>query len=139
MTPRKIAALRPTLAPLVTSRETYLLTYLAIATFGAVAGVRGAPSIDLTTPEGYRSIWAFVVVLSGGLSFAACLFDRPRWERWSVLAMLSAASGYVFSAAALALAGDENRQSFAIVTFVLLILPTSRFLDLLPKRKVADQ
>ncbi|RFA14549.1 hypothetical protein B7R21_06280 [Subtercola boreus] len=120
----------------MTSRWVYLGKYLFFALFGVVAAIRGAPSLDLSTPDGYRPIWAvFIVIASLGCLYG-CLRDNERLEWLSLLVMLPCLGAYVYAIAYAAAYGAREKQALAIIITLVLFLPTGRWFDLMPRLKV---
>lgn len=118
---------------MATPRWAYLLTYGGLVVFGIIAVIVGVPSIDLTTPDGYRPIWAGFIMVSGIVSAVGLMGHWHTLERWGVLFLVAFTSAYVFAIAKLALQGDAGRQALAVILIVVLIFPASRYLVLVAR------
>lgn len=124
-------ALRPDLSPIKVPRWVFLVKYAAFTAFGFYAAIAGTPTFDLSTPEGYRPIWAAFVVATAFATFVSCLFGWWRVEQWTVLAMTSFMLAYVYSLAIRAWAdGDSRAQAITVLTVAVMVLPVGRFLTL---------
>lgn len=136
--------------PIRLPRWVLLLKYLGFAVFAAIASVAGAPSLDLTTPSGYRSIWAAIIVLSSLVSAFALMVERrplarqldrhyrtnsERIEMWSTLVLTSFAIAYVGAITQFAVAGDADKQALAVVLNLVLLLPAGRYLTLVARSR----
>lgn len=150
MTDDERAPLRVTWSPIHLPRWVLLLKYLGFAFFASVAAVAGAPSLDLTTPSGYRPIWAIIIVVSAVVSSAALMIERrplerrfdshyrtgsERVEMWSTLVLTSFAIAYVGAITQFAVAGDEDKQALAVVLNLVLLMPAGRFLSLVARSR----
>lgn len=124
-------AFRPDLTPVKVPRWVFLLKYAGFATFGVYAVISGTPTFDLTTPEGYRPVWAAAVIVTAAVCFIACLFGWWRVEEWVVLGLSSFLIAYVWALSQRAwVEGDDRAQAITVLVVTVLILPVSRFLTL---------
>lgn len=117
--------------PIILPRETLFAKYLILAAFGVAAFESGVPTLDITTPSGYVPIWAVVITLAAGVSFAACILGRDKVEMWATLVLWCSMTAYVCSALALAADGDGDRVAFAVILSSVLILPFARWVWLI--------
>ncbi|MEF2979114.1 hypothetical protein [Subtercola sp. YIM 133946] len=122
--------------PIVTSRWVYLGKYLFFAIFGTVAAVRGAPALDLATPDGYRPVWAVFIVAAALACLWGCLRDRERLEWFGLLVMIPFLGAYVFAIANAAAYGAREKQALAFIVILILFLPLGRWFDIMPRLKV---
>lgn len=130
-------------SPIIVLRIALFGVYAGLAYASVIAFIAGVPVFDLTTPEGYTSIWA--VLLGTSAVLAAVGATTQRWEpleKWASLALSSFMMTYV---GALNLVGfvehDLNRQFIGAISIVAVILPVCRFIYLAAqtgKRKLKD-
>jgi hypothetical protein len=99
------------------------LLYAEFAVLGVVSAIRGVPTLDLTTFQGYTLFWGAGVALTAGLS---ALFStrKPweKWERWSVSALASGILGYAYGAVTLVTSGTPAESSARIAFSIVLII-----------------
>jgi hypothetical protein len=104
-------------------------TYLLYAGFAAVAFVSGVPSLDLSSPEGYRPFWAVALVLGSLAGLIGFIGETPPWNRVELagsLTVIAFTAAYLYSIAVLAIEGDTARQALAILLFAALVFPVGR-------------
>jgi hypothetical protein len=110
--------------------------YAEFAILGVVSAVRGVPTLDLTTFQGYTTFWGAGVALAAGLSAVFSLRSVwEKWERWSVLVLAGLVVGYAWGAITLVTSGtpaeSSARIAFCIVLIIIGTLLTGRALQLL--------
>ena len=131
------AATRSATRPRVAVPRWFLtLLYTEFAILGVVSAIRGVPTLDLTTFQGYTTFWGGGVALAAGLSAVFSL--RSIWEqleRWSVLVLASLIIGYAWGAITLVTSGTpaeaSSRVAFCIVLIIIGTLLAGRALQLL--------
>lgn len=104
-------------------------TYVLYAAFSVVAFVAGVPSLDLSTPEGYRPFWALALVLGSVAGLVGFVGESPPWNRVELagsLVVVAFAGAYLWAIGVPALEGDQDRQANAILILTALIFPLGR-------------
>lgn len=138
MTPAPKTHRRSFREPLHIPRWILLLKYLGFAFFGVVAYNVGVPRLDLTTPEGYRPIWAAAIVLFALTAALFLIIQKPNLERISLVGLVGFLGVYIYAITQAALDGGEGYKALASVLWLLIVFPAGRFVALLPRgRKVA--
>jgi hypothetical protein len=131
------AALREFNRPRVEVPRWFLgLLYAQFAVLGVVSAVRGVPTLDLTTFQGYTTFWGAGIALTAGAS--AVFAAKEKWERherWTVTVLASGIEGYAFGALTLVTSGTTEESSariaFSIVLIIIGTLLLGRALQLL--------
>lgn len=114
------------------------LLYMQFAVLGVVSAVRGVPTLDLTTFQGYTTFWGAGVFLFAGAS-TVFVSRQPweKWERWSTSGLACLIFGYAFGAFTLVASGtpaeSSARVAFCIVLIIIGTLVAGRALQLLSR------
>lgn len=118
-------------APLILPRWVLQVKYAGFVVFAAAVVWASSPTVfDILGSE--TSLWAIGVGIAAAVSLPAS--RRPEWEpveRWSVSALACLMLIYALSPIAFVLAGDSDRAAFAVIAFMLGILPGFRAFQLL--------
>lgn len=119
-------------SPVIVLRVALVATYLMYVYASVIAFVAGVPIFNITTPQGYASIWAGVLGVSALVSAIGSLTDRwQKVEKWASLALSAMVLGYVGGLNLMGwLSGDLNRQFVGAIALIAGILPFTRFVYL---------
>jgi hypothetical protein len=112
--------------------------YTEFAVLGVVAAIRGVPTIDLTTFEGYTLFWGATVALAAGMSATFSVRKEwEKWERWSVSALAALILGYAYAGIRLVTSGtpaeSSARVAFSIVLIIIGTILAGRAVQLLSR------
>jgi hypothetical protein len=112
------------------------LLYAQFAVLGVVSAVRGVPTLDLTTFQGYTTFWGAGVAITAGASAVFAAREKwEKWERWTVTGLGSGIVGYAYGALTLVSSGTPQESSarvaFSIVLIIIGTLLLGRALQLL--------
>jgi hypothetical protein len=119
--------------PLHIPRWVLILKYIGFAYFGGVSAYLGVPRLDLTTPDGYRPVWAAVIVVASLWSLGALILGKPKVERWTVGVLVSFLFAYVYAIVNAAWSGETNYSALAAILPLVTLFPIGRFVGLLPR------
>jgi hypothetical protein len=119
-------------SPVIVLRVALVATYLGYVYAAVIAFRAGVPIFDLTTPPGWRPVWAALLAVSALVSAIGSIADRwQRVERWATLVLTALLLAYV---GGLNIAGyveqDLDRQFVGAIAFIAAILPATRFIYL---------
>lgn len=118
--------------PAIVLRVSLVLTY-ALYVYGAIiAFLAGVPIFDLTTPQGWTSVWAVLLAVSAAFCMVGSVKDE--WqavEKWAALGLSSAVVAYIIPLNLVGyVEGDLNRQFVGVVATIAGVLPVGRFVYL---------
>lgn len=111
--------------------------YVGFTCLGIVSLIYGIPTLDLSTFQGYVTLWAMALLLSSLLALFGS--RRKRYERaeaWGAVGITAVMCGYAFGSIALVVSAPSpgqayGRAGFTIVLLMLTMVPLSRALYLL--------
>jgi hypothetical protein len=118
--------------PVIVLRVALVAIYLGYVYASVIAFISGVPIIDLTTPHGYRPIWAVLLGAAAVVSAVGSLTDRwQRVELWATLGLSALLLPYI---GGLTIVGfiehDLDRQFIGVIAFIAAIMPMVRFVYL---------
>lgn len=118
--------------PVIVLRVALVATYLLYIYASVIAFVSGVPILDLSTPSGYRAIWAILLGAAAVASAIGSITDHwQKLELWATLALSALLLTYIGS---LNIAGyvenDLARQFIGVIALIAGVLPLTRFVYL---------
>lgn len=127
--------------PVVIVRAGLVADYAINVYVAIMAVTAGVPVFSLTTPDGWTTVWATLLIIASVIATVCISSDAPAAAamrpKWRVVEFVSTGAVWVFTgsyAAALHILGfvsqDDNRQTAAAVSLGLVVLPLFRWVYL---------
>lgn len=92
-------------------RLSLLVGYAFAMYYGISALIAGIPAFDLTAPDGWTPIWAWVIVVAGPIGLAGAVHDSPGFQRVELLGVTVLTGGLtVYALSVLFLAYGEHDE-----------------------------
>lgn len=119
-------------SPVVVLRVALALTYIMYIYAAIIAFIAGVPVLDLTTPNGYLPLWAFVLGASALVGAIGSLTDRwQNVEKWASLGVSAMMLAYLGGLNLMGwIENDLARQFVGTIAIIASILPVTRFVYL---------
>lgn len=118
-------------APLVIGRSVLTAKYVMFVVLGALGLYAGNVSLDQIGFAGYTPLWAWGLIVSGGVSAAASIDESHEFiERWSGLLLTGWMASWSVGALIRVFATGEGSLTGSFALLMLTLVPAARVLRL---------
>lgn len=120
-------------SPIVIPRGILSVKYIMFILLGLSIYIASSPSVDEQTPDWFTPVWGLSIAAPAVVAAFASFSER--WETaefWALVLLVPCIISYPIAAVSSVVNGDTDRLAFSVAALLIALLPTGRWLMLLP-------